>query len=89
MITELVHYLPVHAFVFKTKAELALDMLSMAEERGVPFAWVGMDCFYGQQPWLLEQLESEEATYIADIPNDTRVWRNCPKEERSNGKSFG
>jgi SRSO17 transposase len=66
---------------FKTKAELALDMLSKAEERGVPFAWVGMDCFYGQQPWLLEQLESEEILYIADIPNDTRVWRNCPKVE--------
>jgi len=66
---------------FKTKAELALDMLSKAEERGVPFAWVGMDCFYGQQPWLLEQLESEEIIDIADIPNDTRVWRNCPKVE--------
>lgn len=45
--------------IFKTKAELALDMLLMAKERGVPFAWVGMDCFYGQQPWLLERLESE------------------------------
>ncbi|MEA2053125.1 MAG: IS701 family transposase [Euryarchaeota archaeon] len=68
---------------FKTKAELALDMLSRARVRGVPFAWVGMVCFYGQQPWLLEQLESEETLYlyIADIPNDTRVWRNCPKVE--------
>jgi SRSO17 transposase len=32
---------------FKTKAELGLEMLLKARERGVPFAWVGMDCFYG------------------------------------------
>ena len=34
---------------FKTKAELGLEMLLAARERGVPFAWIGMDCFYGQQ----------------------------------------
>ncbi|MCK4734414.1 MAG: IS701 family transposase [Methanophagales archaeon] len=67
--------------IFKTKAELALDMLLRAKGRGVPFAGVGMDCFYGQQPWLLERLESKEAIYIADVPNDTRIWLNSPKVE--------
>jgi len=66
---------------FKTKAELGLEMLLKARERGVPFAWVGMDCFYGQQPWFLDSLESEDFLYIADIPSDTRVWLEAPKVE--------
>lgn len=67
--------------VFKTKGELALEMLLDAEERKIPFAWVGMDCFYGQQPWLLENIDKKGITYIADIPCNTRVWLNLPKTE--------
>lgn len=67
--------------VFKTKGELALEMLLDAEERKIPFAWVGMDCFYGQQPWLLENIDKEGITYIADIPFNTRVWLDLPKTE--------
>jgi len=66
---------------FKTKAELGLEMLVKARARGVPFAWVGMDCFYGQQSWFLDSLESEGFLYIADIPSDTRVWLEAPKVE--------
>ena len=58
---------------FKTKAELGLEMLLAAKERGVPFAWVGMGDFYGQQPWLLDRLDREGFFYIADVPSDTRV----------------
>jgi len=64
---------------FKTKAELGLEMLLAAKERGVPFAWVGMDCFYGQQPWLLDRLDREGFIYIADVPGDTRVWLERPE----------
>jgi SRSO17 transposase len=67
--------------VFKTKGELALEMLLDAEERKIPFAWVGMDCFYGQQPWLLENIDKKGITYIADIPCNTRVWLDLPKTE--------
>ncbi|TFH42881.1 MAG: IS701 family transposase, partial [ANME-2 cluster archaeon] len=67
--------------VFKTKGELALEMLLNAKERKIPFAWVGMDCFYGQQPWLLENIDKEGITYIADIPCNTRVWLDLPKTE--------
>jgi SRSO17 transposase len=67
--------------VFKTKGELALQMLLNAKERKIPFAWVGMDCFYGQQPWLLENIDKEGITYIADIPCNTRVWLDLPKTE--------
>jgi|LGVC01.1.fsa_nt_gb SRSO17 transposase len=65
--------------VFKTKAELGLEMIRSARDDGVPFGWVGMDSFYGEQPWLLNEIDSEEMTYIADIPVNTRVWLNKPK----------
>jgi len=46
--------------VFKTKGQLGLEMLLEAQNRKVPFAWVGMDCFYGEQPWLLDEIPSEK-----------------------------
>ena len=64
---------------FQTKAELAWEMIQHAQARGVPFGYVGMDCFYGEQPWLLGQMEAAELIYIADIPCDTRVWLELPE----------
>jgi SRSO17 transposase len=64
--------------IFKTKAELGLEMILDAKRRNIPFGWVGMDCFYGEQPWLLNELDMEGIRYIADIPCDTRVWLNKP-----------
>jgi len=67
--------------VFKTKAQLGLEMLLEARERGVLFAWVGMDCFYGEQPWLLDDIASRGMVYIADTPCDTQVWLEKPRIE--------
>jgi SRSO17 transposase len=64
--------------VFKTKAELGLEMILDAKRRDIPFGWIGMDSFYGQQSWFLAELEKERIVYIADIPCDTRVWLNKP-----------
>ena len=66
---------------FGTKAELGLEMVRAAQERSVPFGWVGMDSHYGQQPWLLAQLEQDNLPYIADIPCNSRVWLEKPKTE--------
>lgn len=66
---------------FKTKAQLGLEMVLNAKERGVPFAWIGMDCFYGEQPWLLDEFDRRRMNYIADIPCDTQVWLNQPRTE--------
>lgn len=64
---------------FRTKAQIGLDMILNARKNGVPFGWIGMDCFYGEQPWLREKLDSEGLIFIADIPRDTRVWLSRPK----------
>src|SRR5659263_754354 len=42
--------------IFKTKAELGLEMLQELVKRKIAFAWVVMDSFYGEQPWLLKEI---------------------------------
>lgn len=37
-----------------------------------------MDCFYGEQPWLLDEIASKGMVYIADKPCDTQVWLEKP-----------
>jgi len=64
--------------IFKTKGELGLEMILDAKRRNIPFGWIGMDSFYGEQPWLLNELDKEGIDYIADIPCDTRVCLNKP-----------
>jgi len=64
---------------FKTKAQIGFEMILNAQKNGVPFAWIGMDCFYGEQPWLRNKLDEEGLIFIADIPRDTRVWLSQPK----------
>lgn len=56
-------------------------MIQHAKENDIPFAWIGMDCHYGEQPWLLDKIDVNNMIYIADVPRDTRVWLNCPKTE--------
>jgi len=64
---------------FRTKAQIGFDMILNARKNGVPFGWIGMDCFYGEQPWLRQKLDAEGLVFIADIPRDTRVWLSPPK----------
>ena len=69
---------PPEAQTFRTKAELGLEMIYRARARGIPFTYVGMDAHYGQQAWLLSKLDQEHIEYMADIPSDTRVYRELP-----------
>ena len=67
--------------VFHTKAELGLEMIRAFNDSELPFSWVGMDCHYGEQPWLLKELNSKEICYLAEIPSDSRVFKELPKTE--------
>ena len=64
--------------VFKTKVELAWEMILHAKGNSVPFGWIGIDCFYGKDSWLRNQIDSEGMVYIADVPCDTLVWLERP-----------
>lgn len=65
--------------VFKTKAELAYELIGEAKKAKIPFTHIAMDGFYGKHPWLLTRLEREGLTYVADVGSDTRVYCESPE----------
>jgi SRSO17 transposase len=64
--------------IFKSKAQIALEMVLHARDNGVLFAWIGMDSFYGEHTWLLNRLEEKGLTYIANIHSNSRCWLRRP-----------
>jgi SRSO17 transposase len=64
--------------VFRTKGQLALEMLDAAIARGVPHSWINMDAGYGEAPWFLDALHSSGERYAAAVPEATRVWTERP-----------
>ena len=65
--------------VFKTKVELAWEMILHAKKNHVPFGWIGMDDFYGRDSWLRNKIDTHDMVYIADIPCNLGVWLERPK----------
>ncbi len=64
---------------FKTKIEIALDIVRHAREIGVQFNWVGMDGLYGHAPWLLQALEDDGEVFMADVHKDQHIYLTNPK----------
>lgn len=65
--------------IFRTKPELALEMVQQAAIEGVPFQWVGGDCVYGDSPVFVQGLRALEKWYVLDASSDTRVWLKQPE----------
>jgi SRSO17 transposase len=59
--------------VFKTKPELAMDMLARALDAGVPARWVTGDAVYGQYYKLRQALEDRSVFYVLAVPVTQRV----------------
>ena len=67
---------------FKTKPELALEMLQAAVAEGsLRFRWVTCDELYGRNPAFLDGVAGLGRSYFADVPHNTRVWKARPKTE--------
>jgi len=64
--------------VFRTKPELAMEMIKGARERSVPHSWVSMDAGYGEVPELLDELDDLGERYAAQVPSSTHVWTERP-----------
>jgi SRSO17 transposase len=64
--------------IFKTKNELALDMLKQLEANGVPFKWIGCDSAFGSDREFLAGLP-ESCYYFADIKENQLVFTEMPQ----------
>jgi SRSO17 transposase len=69
--------------IFRTKPELALEMVAEAATAGTPFRWVGGDSLYGDSPTFVRGLRALKKWYVLDVSSEARVWLRCPKRTRS------
>ncbi len=65
--------------VFRTKPELALEMIKGARLNKVPHSWANMDAGYGEIPALLDALDEMGERYAAQVPSSTQVWTENPE----------
>ena len=70
--------IPKSAQVFRTKPELAWELIEQAEQNALPFGWVGMDSGYGRDQGLLLKIAGMGKTFIADVDHDQLVWTEKP-----------
>jgi len=65
---------------FKTKPQLAAEMLHAAKEEGtLPFRYVVADSFYGRNPEFRDAVNAYVGvTYFVSVPSDTLCWMREP-----------
>jgi SRSO17 transposase len=67
---------------YRTKQELALDLIERALENGVQFSWVGFDGFYGDNGQFLRMLDETGLTFVGDVHCDQYIWTADPIADR-------
>jgi SRSO17 transposase len=65
--------------VFRTKPELALEMVTRAVEQGLPFSWVTGDSVYGDSPVFVQGVRALGKHYVMDTTADARIWLSEPE----------
>ncbi|MCH2085523.1 MAG: IS701 family transposase [Saprospiraceae bacterium] len=69
---------------FKTKPQLALEMIDRALDLEVAFDWVGGDGLYGHNSELRNGLQSRGLFYVLDVHKDEKVFTERPVLEVPN-----
>lgn len=64
--------------VFRTKGELAWELIKEAESNGLPFESVGFDAGYGRDQGLLLKICGMGKRFVADVDHDQLVWKEAP-----------
>lgn len=64
--------------VYKTKPELALEMIAEDIQRGVEFDWIGGDGLYGHNYQLTKGLDEKGKLYVLDVHKDELVFLEEP-----------
>jgi SRSO17 transposase len=65
--------------VFRTKNELALEIVAHARENNLRFGWVGADAGYGKGPGFCIALDKMGETFMVDVHSDFGVYLEDPQ----------
>jgi SRSO17 transposase len=69
---------PESEVVFKSKSDLAFEMVVQARQNGVRFCWVGVDGGYGKEPAFLRRLADHGEVFVADVHKDQQIYPEDP-----------
>jgi SRSO17 transposase len=70
---------PVECQAFKTKDQIALDLIDHAIEQGLHFRWIGADAGYGKGARFCYSLDERKKTFMVDMHSDFAVYTVDPK----------
>jgi SRSO17 transposase len=70
--------IPKDLIAYKTKPELALEMVDTAIAEGISFDWVGGDGLYGHNYELCSALENRNVLFVLDVHKDQRIYEEEP-----------
>ena len=66
---------------FRTKNQMARELIAEATANGVEFGWVAFDAGYGRDQDLLAELEAQGKFFMADVDSGQLVWLERPEAE--------
>jgi len=66
---------------FKTKPQLAIQMLKQDIERGVKFDWIGGDGLYGHSSELCKAIDELNLFFVLDVHKDETIFEQEPRIE--------
>lgn len=69
---------PEEKIVFKTKDEIALEVVAHARDLGLSFGWVGADAGYGKGLSFCLDLEASKETFVVDIHSNQQIFEEEP-----------
>jgi len=72
--------------IFRSKPELAMEMIQDASLAGLPFRWVGGDTVYGNSPTFVQGVRALQKLYVLDVSSESRVWLSPPPRSASTGR---
>jgi len=73
--------IPMDERQFRSKTQLALDMLKIAQQRGIQFGYVGIDGGYGKEPAFLRGVDEQGCRFVADVHCDQTIYRHDPEPQ--------
>lgn len=74
---------------FRTKPQLAVEMLEHAWERGMPMRWVVADEVYGSADYFRAAVSAHPCQYVVTVPTCTPVWPPRPEVQAARYSAKG
>jgi SRSO17 transposase len=70
--------IPKSDIVFKTKPQLAIEMIEELEAAGIQYRWVGADSLYGRNYEFRNALQALGKKFVVDIQEDHHIYMQPP-----------